>query len=159
MARLDIPDLMERAMLEAQPLFLHKRQAFHLDVRGQVPPILGDSRWLSRALYNLLSNASKYTPVAGRIILRGWYAAEKNEVILEVEDNGLGIAPANRKKVFEMFYREPRIKDAIPGTGLGLAIVKTVAEQHGGRFYLHSEENQGSIFGLVLPPAIEIEPE
>lgn len=159
MQPVEIADLLERAMLEVQPAIQHKKQHFSLEVADDVPMVRGDIRWLNRAVVNLLTNANKYTPENGHLRLRAWHDQKYDEIYIEVEDTGIGIAPSNRNRVFEMFFREPKIRDNIQGTGMGLAIVKSVVEQHGGRVYLKSEEGRGSTFGIILPVSIEIESE
>jgi PAS domain S-box-containing protein len=153
MKQVDVADLLERAMLEAQPMIRHKAQNLQLEVARDMPEIEGDPRWLSRALVNLLGNATKYTPEGGKIVMRAWYDREAREVLMEVEDNGMGIPSASQKRIFESFYRDPKVRDTIAGTGLGLSIVKSVVDQHNGRLYLSSEEGQGSLFGIGLPAA------
>lgn len=159
MAPVDVRDLLERVMLETQPSIQHKEQHFHLEVADFNVMVYGDTRWLSRALVNLLSNACKYTPEGGDITLRAMHNPAEQELVIEVEDDGIGIAASNRNRIFETFFRESRVRDQVPGTGLGLAIVKSVIEQHGGRVYVKSKEGQGSTFGITLPIVSENERE
>lgn len=152
MQPVDTLDLIQRVMLEVRPPIQHKRQHLFLDLNPPIPNIMADSRWLSRAIVNLLSNANKYTPVGKRIFLRAKHDLDAKEVVIEVQDEGPGIAAANQKRIFDNFYREPHVQaSVIKGTGLGLSIVKSVVEQHGGRVYVQSMEGQGSTFGIRLP--------
>jgi signal transduction histidine kinase len=75
-------------------------------------------------------------------------------VRLWVRDTGCGIAPEDRERIFERFARAAQPTDACPrpeGSGLGLAIVKSIAQAHGGRVWVESEQGQGSVFALELP--------
>lgn len=103
-----------------------------------------------RALENLVTNAIKYTPPGGWIELNA--AVHGDEMIVSVQDNGLGIPAESMVNLFEPFYRvntsAHREQD---GTGLGLSIVKTIIEQHNGRVTVESAAGQGSTFRLHLP--------
>jgi signal transduction histidine kinase len=70
--------------------------------------------------------------------------------IVTVADHGIGIAPADRERVFAMFTRLPRSAD-VPGSGIGLAICRRIAERHGGRIWADSEVGAGSAFHVLLP--------
>ena len=117
-----------------------------------LPPAGGVERLLKEVITNLLTNAIKYTPDGGEIILR---SRSKGDCIVsvEVEDNGIGISAENQKKLFREFVR---IKDndvdgqKVAGIGLGLSIVKRIVNLHGGRVYVISEPGEGSIFGIDL---------
>jgi signal transduction histidine kinase len=117
-----------------------------------LPPIRGDRDALVEALVNLLQNAVRYAPPPREIAV----AAEARGawVGLSVQDNGPGIAPRHRKRIFEKFYQADNLL-ASPltgrGTGLGLAIVRAVVRAHGGRIALDTEVGKGSRFTLWLP--------
>jgi len=111
-----------------------------------------DEKMISEVILNLLSNAVKYSPPHSKVAL---YLKELNdkEVVLQVVDNGYGIAKAHLDRIFEKFYR---IKEAEElreerGTGLGLALVKQIVELHHGRIEVESEVGKGSIFRVILP--------
>jgi PAS domain S-box-containing protein len=118
--------LSNKVMLEADPALLHQ------------------------ALYNLVENAIKYTPVGGQVRVR--LNADDNKVIFEVQDTGIGVAPLDLPRLFEKFYRSGR-REAYQqrGTGLGLAIVKSIAERHGGRVWVESQLGKGSSFFMEIP--------
>lgn len=115
--------------------------------------IMGDERALSRMLGNLLENAIKYTGEGGHVVVEATVA--DCEVVVEVQDDGIGIDERHHGRVFERFYRvdKGRSRD-LGGTGLGLSIVKHVALAHGGRVGLRSGPGEGSTFQVVLPQAI-----
>ncbi len=118
--------------------------------------VLGSEPQLVTALANLLGNAVAYSPDRTRVVVsaRRWNGA----VEISVTDQGIGVAEADRHRIFERFYRaDPARSRATGGTGLGLAIVKHVATNHGGEVDLWSVEGAGSTFVLRLPPAAELE--
>ncbi len=109
-----------------------------------------DIRQIEQVLRNLLSNAVKYSLHGGIITLAG--RREDRWLHLSVSDQGIGIAPADLKRIFERFYRVEQAATAhISGTGLGLAISREIIQAHGGRIWAESEPGQGSTFHFTLP--------
>jgi two-component system, OmpR family, sensor histidine kinase TctE len=108
----------------------------------------GNATLLGEMLKNLLDNAIRYTPSGGRITVRVFGG---EPISLEVEDTGPGVAPAQRERVFEPFYRVPEAGSE--GTGLGLAIVREIARQHGASVTLHAADPHGLIVRVVFPAA------
>jgi signal transduction histidine kinase len=126
--------------------------ALTVDVPEGLPLLEADRDALAGALLNLLQNAYKYTGEDKRIALGA--RREGRWVELSVEDNGMGIAPRERKRIFERFYRvDNLLTRKTEGSGLGLAITKRIVEAHGGRIAVHSEPGKGSRFTLQLPVA------
>ncbi len=113
----------------------------------------GDRAILRQVLINLLDNAIKYSPAGARILVCVGGAAE-DAVSIEVTDDGPGIPPEHRERVFDRFYRvdEGRSRDA-GGAGLGLALAKWGVEAHGGRLELDCPGAGGCVFRIVLPAA------
>lgn len=112
--------------------------------------IEADPDLLKQALYNLVENAIKFTPVGGKVGVR--LVVHYPTFVYEVYDTGIGIAPLDLQYVFEKFSRIGRSEtDRQRGTGIGLAIVKSVAERHGGRVWVESQLGKGSTFSLELP--------
>lgn len=101
---------------------------------------------------NLIENAVRYNEPGGRVVVRAW--RQDDEVVIEVADTGLGLADADRGRVFERFYRVDRARSrAEGGTGLGLALVRHAAERHGGTVGVDSVLGEGSTFRVTLPTA------
>ena len=113
--------------------------------------IHADEPKLQQVVINLLSNAVMFTPDGGRIIVRAKVADK--QLIVEVEDTGVGIAPENQEKVFEDFFQvKSDIKDKTPGLGLGLGLSRRLVEMHGGKIWVESEgEGKGSRFIFTIP--------
>jgi signal transduction histidine kinase len=114
--------------------------------------VTGDALRLSQVFDNLLSNAVKFTGRGGRITLH--VRSDRHWVRAEVRDNGIGIAPEFRDRIFDRFYQvDGTITRRRGGLGLGLAICKLIVEAHGGQIGVESETGQGSTFYFVLPRA------
>jgi two-component system phosphate regulon sensor histidine kinase PhoR len=114
--------------------------------------VRGDEAGVRTILDNLVTNAINYTPEGGRVDV-GW-RRDGSQVLLEVRDTGIGIAPEDQDRVFERFYRVDKARSReLGGTGLGLSIVKHTAQALGGRVGLESRLGQGSTFRVWLPAA------
>ncbi len=112
--------------------------------------VLGDRRQLVSALYNLLDNAVKYSDEGDEVEVRA--ISEGTNVVLQVQDHGIGIPKADLERVFERFYRVDQARSRTTGgTGLGLAIVRHVATNHEGEVRVDSRLGEGSTFSLVVP--------
>jgi two-component system phosphate regulon sensor histidine kinase PhoR len=112
--------------------------------------LLGNREELRSAFGNLLSNAIRYTPEGGAILLR--WAERDGQPVFAVQDSGIGISPQHIPRLTERFYRVDRSRSReTGGTGLGLAIVKHIAIRHQAKLEILSEEGKGSTFALVFP--------
>jgi len=146
------------------------RQGLRLvvDVPSRVPSVRGDEARLGQVVVNLIHNAVKFgrpldvdgddvLPPAGadgapnevRVAVR----SDGDDVMLSVEDHGVGIPKADQDRIFERFYKVDRVRVRGGGTGLGLAIARHVVQQHGGVIRVESEEGRGSTFTVSLPVA------
>lgn len=147
---LDIADLALDVLNCLRVLAEEKQQDLHLHV-DQPVRARGDRATIRQALINLLANAIRYTPEQGRIELRTGCMADGRWMI-EVCDNGPGIAAEHHLKIFERFYRiDAGRSRETGGAGLGLAIARWAIELNGGGIELESKENCGSIFRIILP--------
>ena len=113
--------------------------------------ITADERKIKQVVFNLLSNASKFTPDGGaiKLILR----KNGDEFFIVVKDNGIGILPEYHQKIFEDFYQvRSGLTSKTQGTGLGLALCKRLVELHGGKIWVVSQgEEKGSTFTFGIP--------
>jgi len=109
-----------------------------------------DPERMAQVLGNLVSNALRHTPAGGRISLAA--AQQGNNVLLTVQDNGVGIAPDRLPRIFDRFYRGDAARQAHEGeSGLGLAIAKSLVELHGGTISVESTLREGATFTIALP--------
>ncbi len=145
-------DLIEKIIEENQDLILSKNHEIKIELPEGKIFILGIQRLIREAILNFLTNAIKYTPPNGKIIVRAYRYSSC--VRVEVEDNGIGISKEDIPKLFREFVRlknQKREGVDTTGSGLGLFIVRQVIESHGGKVFVKSEPGKGSIFGFELP--------
>ena len=118
------------------------------------PAVIGDPEELRAAIWNLIDNAVKYSTGEVQVLVTLDETAE-GRLAVRVTDRGVGISPAELKRIFRRFYRIPAsVAMRTKGSGLGLFIVRSVARKHGGRAFAESEgAGQGSTFTLLLPRA------
>lgn len=119
-------------------------------VTGDLPQVMANHGILTQIIMNLLNNAIKFTRAGERPMIRVW--AEKDEAVVRlfIKDNGVGIAPVDHKRIFDVFVRLHGM-DRYPGTGIGLASVRKGMERLGGAYGIESVPGQGSTFWLELP--------
>ena len=143
-----IAPCMEIARIEAE----QKKLIIGADYSNDLPMLFGDVYAFREILQNLLDNALRYTAPGGRVHLTA--AVAGSEMVLSVEDTGIGIPKVDQDRIFERFYRADAARSRESGgTGLGLSIVKHLVEAHGGRIRVESEVGQGSTFYVYLPLA------
>jgi two-component system phosphate regulon sensor histidine kinase PhoR len=123
---------------------------YEVAVDAGLPAVAVDRDAMAQVVLNLLHNAVKYTGKEKRIWLRARRSGR--DVAIEVEDNGPGVRPHDRKRIFEQFYRaDDLLSRRTEGTGLGLAIAKRIVEWHGGKIEVETREGVGSTFRVLLP--------
>jgi signal transduction histidine kinase len=152
----DVAELVATVAAAARWMVGTKNLAIDTEVAQGVPPALADPRGLKQVLLNLLSNAAKFTPEGGRIVLRARTAPEGDTAVrLEVQDSGIGIAPEDQQRIFEEFRQlDGSAERAYGGVGLGLAVVRRLTEAMGARVDVKSEKGAGATFGVTLPRAM-----
>jgi signal transduction histidine kinase/CHASE2 domain-containing sensor protein len=148
-----IDQLLDRILILLEPVAGARKIRLVRAIPQDLPAILADPDLLSRAVENLISNAIKYSPDGTSVTITA--RAEEEHLAIEVADRGYGIPPADLERIFEKFYRVPRVQDAgTPGTGLGLSLVREIAEMHRGTVAVKSDVDQGSTFTLRIPREI-----
>jgi signal transduction histidine kinase len=123
--------------------------AIELEAGPNVDIVTGDERRIRQVIFNLVSNAVKFTPAGGAVDVRA--TRVDGEVRVAVADTGPGIARDDRERIFEEFQQAEAGIEQRDGTGLGLALSKRLVELHGGRIWVESELGKGSTFTFTLP--------
>ncbi|WP_433885798.1 KinB sensor domain-containing domain [Pseudomonas vranovensis] len=141
-----IDELLGRACERFAAAANDKQIELQVELTAPLPRIQADPAQLDRVMDNLLDNAVRHTPTAGRIRLHARRHAER--VIISIEDNGEGIAYGQQGRIFEPFVQVGRKKG---GAGLGLALCKEIVQLHGGRMGVYSRPGQGTQFYMALP--------
>ncbi|MDJ0728934.1 MAG: hybrid sensor histidine kinase/response regulator [Crocosphaera sp.] len=146
---LDLKEFCQQIIHSLHLSFEDKNQIllnFEGDFQGELE--LWDEKLLWHILHNLLSNALKYSPLGGKIIVN--IIAEEKSVTFCIRDQGIGISQESQKHLFEPFYRADNVEN-ISGTGLGLSIVHKCVEAYDGQIFVDSQLNQGTTFTVILP--------
>lgn len=144
-------DVVDQVIGSLQPQAAQKNITLTRDIAAVGSyTIEADKALIQQAVVNLVENAIKYTGVDGKVKVK--LQSMPDGILLEVQDNGIGIAPLDLPHLFEKFFRSGR-REAYQqrGTGLGLAIVKSIAERHSGKVWVDSTLGKGSVFYLELP--------
>ena len=150
-ASIDLKEVVQDAVNSTRQLIHDKNITIDVDLAQDVPMISGDRDRLIQVMVNIISNAVKFCdPDRGMIVVR--LRAADNQLIVEVQDNGIGIQPKDLNKIFQPFQQ---IKDPTQGrptgTGIGLTITKRIIDFHHGRIWVESEPGKGAMFSFVLP--------
>jgi len=157
----NVDDVVDEVIRSTKRQVDDKKQAIELHVPEKLPNVWADQTRVGQVLTNLVSNAHKYTPEGGKILLGAevtsnqWDPAGAKEVVhLWVKDNGIGISIEDQAKIFQKFFRsdDSKAREA-PGTGLGLNITKSLVEMQGGRIWFDSEFRHGTTFHFTVPIA------
>jgi signal transduction histidine kinase len=150
MRRIEPHGIVAAALAATRAHMQDPRVRLTVDVAPDLPPLQGDADALATVIINLLENAYKYTGETKVISLRVWQAAR--ELRIDVEDNGIGIAPREQKLIFREFYQvDNRLARRSEGSGLGLSINRHIIRAHGGRIEVRSKPGAGSRFSVRLP--------
>lgn len=145
--------IVETTLERLRAQFEEKRLALTSTVAPDLPPVLADPDRAVQVLTNLLTNALRYTPAAGRVTVAAERAGET--VVFRVTDTGIGFAPEDAPRLFERFYRADKSRSRVlGGSGIGLTIARALVEAMGGRIWAESAgPGQGSAFAFTLPLA------
>jgi PAS domain S-box-containing protein len=148
---LDIGDVVADAVEQVTPLMRSRQHHLGLQMALKAPLVMGDKKRLVQIIANLLNNAAKYTPEGGDIQVKT--EVRNDDVLIQVIDNGIGMAPELACRAFDLFTQAERTSDRISGgLGLGLALVKSLVELHQGTVTAYSPDlGKGSTFTVRLP--------
>lgn len=151
MQPVSLPDLLATAVTRLQSQFDDKGISLTLEIAPDLPDIQADPTRLTQVLLNLLGNALQYTPAGGRVTVHA--RRQGRELLVSVQDSGVGLADEHLPHIFERFYRVDKSRSrAGGGSGIGLTIAKRLVEMHGGRIWASSDGvGQGSAFTFSLP--------
>ena len=143
--------LLHEALDEVLPGLRELASRKEIDLRLPTGPsrIYADRLRFKQVIYNLVSNAVKFTPPGGHVEMCVTQA--DSYIDISVADNGVGISAEDQKSIFDKFFQVPSTTPVREGSGLGLAIAKRLVEQHGGKIWVESEPDHGSRFTVSLP--------
>ncbi len=147
----DVMQYIQRTALCIEPLMDKHGLQFTIDCQPQSMMGWIDTDKLDKIIYNLLSNAAKYSRKDGRVTLRAYTNKTYDHVIISVSDNGIGIAPEKKKHLFQRYHDGEYRRINAMGTGLGLALTRELVFLHGGNIEYESEVNKGTTFTVTLP--------
>ncbi len=146
-----IKEVIEGSVVMFREKAIKQRIKINFTIEGGMENIIADQRKLKQVLFNLLSNAMKFTPDGGsvRIVARRELA---DFLEISVEDTGVGISKENQKRLFQPFQQlDTSLTKKYPGTGLGLNLCKKFVDLHGGKIWVESEVGKGSKFRFIIP--------
>jgi adenylate cyclase len=145
-----LQDVVHSSVLHFHPAAEERDLKLEFSVRRSVPTVQGTHEFLRRVVDNLLSNAIKFTPSGGQVLVR--LLTKADDVVLQVSDTGIGIAPEQHERIFDRFYQVDGSRTRhYEGMGLGLALAKEIVEACDGTVSVESELGRGSTFTVRLP--------
>ena len=165
--RTSLAEIVANAVEDLQLIALDNGISMRVEITGDFPPMYADAIRLQQVLRNLISNALRFTPQGGDVIISARIINKRSDALattstrtledqrqieVQVRDTGYGIAPEYQERIFDRFYQIPMVDAGrSSGQGLGLAIVKLIVELHRGRVAVESAPGAGSIFKFTLP--------
>ncbi len=150
--QIDLVDVINAVEAVVRPLAEKKNINFFTLVHRDVPVISGDRERLRQIVENLVSNAIKFTENDGEVKVWVIYDTEQKQILIRVQDNGIGIRAEDQPFIFDKFVQtDTSIYRKYSGSGLGLALAKELAELHGGWITVESEQGKGSLFTVGIP--------
>ena len=148
----DITPIINLTVQSVKVLASQKNLTVTTAIESNLPKIYMNSDSIERALRNLLSNAIKYTNDGGRIKVKTELSNDTDEILVQVEDTGVGIPDEHIGRIWDRFYRVENDVHTIKGTGLGLHLVKlAIEEHHNGKVFAYSQVEKGSVIGFSIP--------
>ena len=147
----DVMRYIQQTALCIEPLMAKNKLDFTVDCQPESMMGWIDTDKLDKIIYNLLSNAAKYTPDNGQVLLEVRTSKHFDRIIIKVRDNGIGISKAKQAHLFRRFFDGDYRKMKTFGTGLGLSLTHDLVYLNGGEITCESEEGHGTTFTVVLP--------
>ncbi len=142
-----VDDTYQAVLMDAQ----NHAHTVELSLPDNLPEVRADRERVVQVMMNIVSNAIKYTPDGGRIVISAGWAGD-DRVWMEVDDNGIGIPESDRERIFERFYRVDKARSRQSGgTGLGLSIAQEIMRRHEGGLYLVDKKEPGLTIRMELP--------
>lgn len=143
-------ELIRQTTLKLQG-FAHRQQINLVTaLPAELPIVIGDAQRLEQVLTNLIGNAIKFSKEGDKVVITA--LAEEKQILVQVQDYGIGIPPDAVEQIFSRFYQaHGKHERSAMGSGLGLHIAKKIVDGHGGRIWAESESGEGSIFSFTLP--------
>ncbi len=145
----DVSSLLHELVDFLAPSAIRKEQSLNLELPDSLPLVRMDEDRIRQVILNLLNNSLKFTKVGGIIVLRACITDGK--LVIEVEDNGYGIAKQDEQRLFEPYFASKRKGERRDGLGLGLPLAKLLIDGHGGQIRLESKKGRGSVFRFSIP--------
>lgn len=150
-AKGDVMQYIQQTALCIEPLMAKKKLSFTINCKPESMMGWIDTDKLDKIIYNLLSNAAKYTPEDGQVTLEVQTNKTYDHIIIRVSDNGIGIPQDKQKRLFRRYYDGDYRRFQAMGTGLGLALTRELVYLHHGNITCESEEGKGTAFTVMLP--------
>ncbi len=151
---MDPAQLLQRIVDEETPLASRNGLTLAAKLPDKLPVIVADEERFRQVVLNLVNNAVKFTHPGGKITLKA--RLERNNLVVEVQDTGVGISEDEKQVLFEPYRSLERDMERLSGLGLGLSLSKKLVELHGGRIWVKSEKGKGSTFGFSLPLTVTV---
>lgn len=147
----DVMEYIRQTALCIEPLM--RKQGLSFSITCSPTSMMGwvDTDKVDKIIYNLLSNAAKYTHAPGRVAIEAHTNDNFNRITISVSDTGIGFSPAQRRRLFQRFHDGDYRQMKVSGTGLGLALTRDLVYLHGGTIDCESEEGKGTTFTVELP--------
>jgi signal transduction histidine kinase len=153
--RVEVPELLDAVATLTRERARSQDLALAIECPPDIGAIEADERRLKQALFNLVSNALKFTLAGGAVRVEASIDGERGDLLLAVSDTGIGIPASEHERMFEKFERgNPHARDS--GAGLGLSLVKSLIELHGGSVAIESEPNAGTTIICRLPSGLRL---
>jgi hypothetical protein len=149
-AEVNLARVLDDTLQLLEPQFRQNRVEFAREYESELPRVYGNAGKLQQIFTNLLLNARDAIPDGGRITLRAAASDGRDALTVEVEDNGIGIAPENVARIYDPFFTT---KGVGRGTGLGLAVSYGIVQEHSGHIAVESAPGRGTTFRITLPTA------